>query len=65
MPKWVRLRVYLEQTGESRTAVKNKISACVYRERIHFRYDPYCKKSIWMNMEAIEKWLDNSPPHAA
>ena len=62
MAKWVRLKKYVEITGEPESSVRAKIAECVYLERRHYRKDPYFKKIIWMNIEAVEIWLDTAQP---
>ncbi len=64
MAKWVRLKKYVQETGEPESSVRAKIAEGVYLERRHYRKDPYFKKIYWMNLEAIEQWLDTAQPRA-
>jgi hypothetical protein len=54
--KWVKLRRYLELSGDTEDAVQKKIARALWIEGLHFKTAPDGVR--WYNVEAIEKWVE-------
>jgi len=56
--KWVKLRKYCELSGDTKDAVNAKRRNGLWAEGVQWRKAPDNK--IWINLEAIDKWVENS-----
>ena len=59
MKKWVKLKKYLELSGEAERTVLKKIEDGYYRLGIHAKKDPV-NKTWWINIEAVDEWLEKA-----
>jgi len=56
--KWVKLRKYCELSGDTKDAVNAKRKNGLWAEGVQWRKAPDNK--IWINLEAIDKWVEKS-----
>ena len=56
--KWVKLCKYCEISGDTKDAVNAKRRNGIWAEGKQWRKAPDNK--IWINIEAIDKWVENS-----
>ena len=61
--KWVRLNRYCELSGETPDSFQNLRRKGLVAEGIHWKYDGL--KRIWVNTEAMDRWVESSRPIAA
>lgn len=54
--KWVKLRRYLELSGDTEDAVQKKVARGLWLDGLHYKQAPDGVR--WYNTEAIEKWVE-------
>jgi hypothetical protein len=56
--KWIKLRKYIELTGETTETVRNKRRYGYWLDNVHYKKAP--DGGLWINIQAVEEWLDKS-----
>lgn len=58
---WVRLSKFCDLTGDTRTAVNNRVRAGKWLRDVHVRA-PDGSKELWVNLVAVNDWCDGKKP---
>jgi hypothetical protein len=61
--KWVKAKKYCEMTGETPDSIKAKRRAYHFIEGVHYKVAP--DGNMWINIEEVEKWIENGNGNAA
>jgi hypothetical protein len=55
--KWVKMRRYLELSGDTEDAVQKKVARGLWLDGLHYKTGP--DNVRWFNIEAIEQWVEH------
>ena len=58
--EWVRLKTYLQETGESRATWYRVRADGMLLENKHYRHDQ--RGRVWVNIKAMKSWVENKQP---
>lgn len=55
--KWVKLKKYCQETGDTTNAVHCKRKRGMWLDGLHCKLGP--DGNLWVNMVEVEKWVEN------
>ena len=58
MVKWVTIDKYSELSGCTKEAIRNRIKKRVWYHELQYKK---AKGRIYINIEEVEKWIENTP----
>jgi hypothetical protein len=61
MLRWVRLKKFCQESGETPDAVDARVRAGIWLRDVHVRR-PEGSKELWVNLEAVNDWAEGKAP---